>query len=62
VAAVAHRLAGAGGAYGFDAITREAKNLEKAVRAERPADIQRYLADLEAACMAARGRVEAQAK
>jgi CheY-like chemotaxis protein len=31
-AAAAHRLAGAGGAYGFEAITREAKNLERVFR------------------------------
>ncbi len=54
----AHRLAGAGGAYGFEEITREAKVLERAVRANAPAEVEKALAALEAACVVGRGRVE----
>jgi signal transduction histidine kinase/DNA-binding NarL/FixJ family response regulator len=61
VGVAAHRLAGAGGAYGFDAITREAKALERAVRSDPPEGVERHLAALEAACMQARGRVEVRA-
>jgi CheY-like chemotaxis protein len=61
MALAAHRLAGAGGAYGFEEITREAKALERAVRANSEADAEKYLAALKAVCAAARDRVEVKA-
>jgi CheY-like chemotaxis protein len=54
----AHRLAGAGGAYGFDAITRDAKLLERAARGGNEGDIQKALEDLTQTCAAARERVD----
>jgi signal transduction histidine kinase/AmiR/NasT family two-component response regulator len=49
LAVAAHRLAGAGGAYGFQEITRRAKALEKAAHAGRPAEVQDALQQLAAA-------------
>jgi signal transduction histidine kinase/AmiR/NasT family two-component response regulator len=61
LAVAAHRLAGAGGAYGFDDITRDAKALERAARSGIAADAQAALEQLQRTCAAARGRLhEAQ--
>ena len=57
LAVAAHRLAGAGGAYGFDAITRHAKALERAARAASPADVQSALDQLVGAAAAAQTRL-----
>ena len=47
------RLAGAGGAYGFDDITREAKKLERAARSSNAVEAEAALALLKLACDAA---------
>jgi CheY-like chemotaxis protein len=53
----AHRLSGAGGAYGFDEITREAKGLERAARGGRATDVEEGLARLEHVCADAQASV-----
>jgi CheY-like chemotaxis protein len=53
----AHRLAGAGGAYGFDDISREAKALERAARSMGKEDVQAALEGLVRAGQAAQQRV-----
>ena len=58
LAAAAHRLAGAGGAYGFDAITRDAKALERAARGGGAEEIHTALEALAQTCAAARARVD----
>jgi len=55
-----HRLAGAGGAYGFEEITRHAKALERCARNKLEPEIADALAELEAACQAAQHNVAAQ--
>jgi signal transduction histidine kinase/HPt (histidine-containing phosphotransfer) domain-containing protein len=57
LAVAAHRLAGAGGAYGFDQITRDAKVLERAARARVPADVQAAVERLVRTCSAAQDRL-----
>jgi HPt (histidine-containing phosphotransfer) domain-containing protein len=55
LAAAAHKLAGAGGSYGFQDISREAKALERLAR--EPAsreELLNHLARLTATCEAAR--------
>ncbi len=59
LAMAAHRLAGAGGAYGFDEITRDAKALERAARAGARDEVEAALRVLAQTCAAARQRVEA---
>jgi signal transduction histidine kinase/DNA-binding response OmpR family regulator len=61
VAAGAHRLAGAAGAFGFESITREAKALETHATPPPPADrdqLREQLDRLEEACRHARGELE----
>jgi signal transduction histidine kinase/DNA-binding NarL/FixJ family response regulator len=48
LAVAAHRLAGAGGAYGLDEISRHSRMLERAARAAQPAEVQAALAQLAA--------------
>jgi CheY-like chemotaxis protein len=48
LAVAAHRLAGAGGAYGFDDITRDAKALERVAREAKTAEVQTALEQLAA--------------
>ncbi len=55
MASSAHKIAGAGGAYGFDAISREARQLERLARRGVGADIDPQLARLAEACEAAKG-------
>jgi signal transduction histidine kinase/HPt (histidine-containing phosphotransfer) domain-containing protein len=58
LAVAAHRLAGAGGAYGFDEITRDAKALERAARGGNPADVHAALEQLTRSGAAARDRLD----
>jgi CheY-like chemotaxis protein len=48
LAVAAHRLAGAGGAYGFDDITCDAKALERVAREAKAVDVQTALEQLAA--------------
>jgi CheY-like chemotaxis protein len=57
VAAGAHRLAGAGGAYGFEEITRRSKALERAARGGHGGEATEALMLLEQACRKAQLRV-----
>jgi len=52
-----HRLSGAGGAYGFDEITREAKALERTARGGNAGEVEEGIARLEQACADAQARV-----
>jgi HPt (histidine-containing phosphotransfer) domain-containing protein len=58
--AAAHRLAGAAGAYGFDAIAREAKEVERLARGpggpDRAGVARARVAALDGLCAAARGQ------
>lgn len=59
VAAGAHRLAGAAGAFGFESITREAKALEAHARPSADRNqLREQLDRLEDACRQARGELE----
>jgi CheY-like chemotaxis protein len=61
VATVAHRLAGAGGAYGFEDITRDAKILERLVKQplSSPEEAALSLEQLEKSCRDAREKLAA---
>lgn len=62
IARLAHQLIGAGGSYGFDAITSAARQLEADLRAQ-PTDIAPAVAALVRVCdavLAAHGRVSEQ--
>jgi signal transduction histidine kinase/HPt (histidine-containing phosphotransfer) domain-containing protein/FixJ family two-component response regulator len=55
LAGIAHKLAGTGGAYGFEEITRHAKALEKSAQARAPlSEVETHLANLQDACENAR--------
>ncbi len=62
LAAAAHKLAGAGGSYGFQKVTLEAKILERIAKQNAPlADLHSQLDLLDMACSAARAAIEQDA-
>jgi len=43
---LAHSMKGAGGGYGFDAVTGMRESLEKAAKAKNPEEVQKWVSEL----------------